>query len=228
MNRLGCNVVGTMLAVAVVAGAAGCGGIAARGKNAEGVRLFEQGRFHDALRQFQEASYEDPDNADAYYNLAATLHRLGWLEKRPTDLKQAEEYYNRCLDKNPHHHDCYRALAVLLAEQGRNEEAFRLIQGWVDRHPSSAEAKIELARLYEEFGERQAAKQQLLAALAIEPDNVRANAALGRIRELMGEHSQALAAYQRAWARDNRQPELAARIAALQGTPAAGNINRSW
>ena len=107
-------------------------------------------------------------------------------------------------------------LAVLLAEQGRKDEAFRLIEGWVQRQPASADAKIELARLNDEFGDRQAAKEHLIEALAVQPDNPRALTALGKIREDAGDTAQALTNYQRSLWSDNRQSQVAARLAALQ------------
>jgi tetratricopeptide (TPR) repeat protein len=195
---------------------AGCGGLAARGKNAEGVRLYQQARYQEALQQFQQATYDDQKNADGYYNMAATYHRLGKAEGRQAYLDQAQALYNQCLDRDPNHQECYRGLAVLLVDEGRTAEAFRLLEGWVDRQPSLPDAKIELARLCDEQGRRPEAKEHLLEALSIEPDNPRALVALGKIREDTGERAQALAAYQRALARDKRQPEVAARVAALQ------------
>ena len=112
--------------------------------NAQGVQLFQQARFQEALRQFQEATYEDPYNADAYYNMAACYHRLGQLEHRRADLDEAEEFYNQCLDRDPNHRECYRGLAVLLADEGRIDAAFRLIHNWADHQPGLAEPKIEL------------------------------------------------------------------------------------
>lgn len=208
--------VGVILAVVALLVAAGCNNFSAAGRNAEGVRLYQQARFPEALRQFQEATYADPENPDGYYNLAATYHRIGLLENRPSDLLQAENYYNQCLDHDENHSDCYRGLAVLLVEQGRNEEAFRLLEGWVDRQPDVADAKIELARLFEEFGDKAAAKQHLIESLAIESTNARALAALGKIREEMGENAQALANYQRSYANDRFQPQLASRISTLR------------
>lgn len=196
----------------------GCGGITASGRNAEGVRLFQQSQYDQALRQFQEASYADPNNADAYYNLAATYHRLGKANNQSGDLEKAETYYNLCLDRNRNHADCYRGLAVLLAEQNRSQEAFRLVEGWVSQQPTSADAKIELARLSEEFGDRNSAKQHLIEAITIQPDNPRALAALGKIREDLGDTAQALANYQRSFWYDSRQPQIASRISALQST----------
>ena len=163
--------------------ATGCGSFAARGLNAGGVRKFEQARYQEAIQDFQQAIYNDPNNADGYYNLAAAYHRLASLEKRKSDYDQAESYYNQCLDRNGDHAECYRGLAVLLAEQGRKEEAFRLIEGWVDRRGDLAEPRIELARLLQETGRTDLAKERLAEALTRDPNNSRALAALGSPRD---------------------------------------------
>jgi len=202
---------GTLLALA------GCGEFAAQERNASGVRLFQQTRYADALREFQEATYNNPKDADGYYNIAATYHRMGRQEHCESDLKQAEKFYNDCLDRNPSHTECYRGLAVLLAEQNRKDAAFRLVQGWVDREPTSADAKVELARLYDESGNRQAAQNYLVEAIEAQPDNARALTALAKIRDDAGDKVQALANYQRSLGRDSRQPHVASRITALQG-----------
>ncbi len=203
---------------AVLAAASGCSSFLASARNAQGVRQFQQARYDEALRQFQEASYADPDDPDACYNLAATYHRLGKAEGRQDYLDQAENYYNQCLDREDNHYECYRGLAVLLAEQGRRDEAFRLLEGWVDRHPQESEARIELARLCQELGDVEAAKEYLVDALTLEPSNDRALAALGKIREESGELDQALAVYQRSLWHNQFRPEVAARVAALRST----------
>ncbi len=202
---------------------AGCGGITASSRNTEGVALFQQARYNEALKDFQEASYAEPSNADAFYNMAATYHRIGKQFNSPADLKMAEDYYNLCLDRNDNHTACYRGLAVLLAEEGRSPEAFRLLEGWVARQPNAADAKIELARLSEEFGDKNAAKERLIEALAVQKDNPRALKALAKLQDDSGNLQQALTNYQRSLAADSRQPEVAARIAALQAnvTPAS-------
>ncbi len=208
---LGC----VLAACALLMAGSGCK-LAARGQNVDGVRQFQQGAYQGALERFQQALYNDPQSADALYNLAATYHRLGNLEGQKSDWEQAENYYNQCLDHDEEHGSCYRGLAVLLVEQGRSEEAFRLLEGWVDRSPSLSAARIELARLFEEYGDRQAAKQHLLEAIAVDPYNSRALAALGKLHEDLGNPEQAFAVYQRALWHDRFQPEVAARVAALQ------------
>ena len=206
------------LLVALLPLAAGCEGSTAQSHNADGVRLYQQARYSDALREFQEANYVDPQNADGYYNLAATYHRVGVAENRAAELRQAEECYHECLNRDPNHRDCYRGLAVLLTQQGRGEEAMRLLQTWADRQPHAADPKVELARLNEELGRTNEAKDRLTEAVAAEPYNARAWAALGRLRESHGDPAQALVDYQQSLACDQYQPDVAARAAALAPT----------
>ena len=218
--RYGCKSYPVRLGVAL-AGllpvlAAGCSGITARGRNAEGVRHFEQARFHEALREFQEATYADPSHPDGYYNQARTYHQLGVTEKRPADLKRAEDLYNQCLERDENCRECYRALAVLLAQQGRRDEAFRLIEGWVDKQPGTADSQIELGRLCEETGDREAAKTHLINALKSDPYNERASNALARLQEEAGELELALRNYQRSLQHNRFQPQVASRVSALQ------------
>jgi len=204
------------VAIAVLALTTGCSDFAARGLNAEGVRLFDQTRYQEALQQFQKAIDSDPNNADAYYNLAATYHRLGALNRRLPELAQAESYYHLCLNRDPSHRECHRGLAVLLAEQGRSEESFRLLQAWAERSPHLPDPKIELARVCEETGDRESAKKHLADALRVDAGNARALTALGHLREQSGDHLLALQDYQQSLYADRFQPDVAARVAALQ------------
>ena len=211
----------TAIAAAVLL-AAGCGGMTSQGRNAEGVRLFQQARYQEALREFQEASYADPANPDTYYNLAATYHRLGAAERNTAYLDQAEQFYHMCLDRDDNHPDCYRGLAVLLAEQGRTTDATRLLEGWAARRPDSPDARTELARLATEFGDHVAAEEHLLAALNVDPYDDRANKALGKIREDSGNYAQALQNYQRSLQSNQFQPQVAARVSALRSSVGVG------
>ncbi|MDZ4818047.1 MAG: tetratricopeptide repeat protein [Planctomycetota bacterium] len=205
----------------------------AQNANTTGVQMFQQGQYQAADTQFRNALAADPNNADAYYNLGANYHRQWKTSGRPDDLHQAESNYQQCLARNPQHTDCYRGMSVLLIEQGRAVDAFALMDRWYQLNPSNPQPQIELARMYEEFGEPENAQKRLVDALALDPTNSRAMAALGRIREQSGDTAQALANYQRSLSVNPNQPQVTARVAALQsgaisapGMPAPANGQR--
>ncbi|MEM6330813.1 MAG: tetratricopeptide repeat protein [Planctomycetota bacterium] len=199
----------------VAIAAAGCSTVTSQAKNSQGVRLFQQGAYPQAAAEFQKAIAANPDSADGYYNLAASLHKTGAIHNRPADLQQAEVLYNQCLERNPDHLECYRGLAVLLTETSRRDAAFRLLNNWDRASPANPDPKIELARLLEESGQPEQAKAQLVAALTADPNNARAFTALGRLRDQSGEYQQALADYQRSLQLNRFQPDVTARVAAL-------------
>jgi tetratricopeptide (TPR) repeat protein len=197
------------------AAAIGCSW-SAQNANLTGVQMFQQGQYQAADSYFRQAIQADHNNADGYYNLAANFHRQWKLHNRQSDLQQAETNYQQCIVRNPNHVDCYRGWAVLMVEQERAQDAFNLLEQWAASAPVNPEPRIELARLYEEFGDKEAAKNRLIDAVALAPDNPRALAALGKLREESGDPVQALANYQRSLGFNRNQPEVAARVAALQ------------
>ena len=214
----------------------GCGcGMVATGQNMQGVRLYEKGQVYQAMEKFQHAMANDPNDADAYYNMAATMHRMGQANKDQSSLQQAESLYNECLNRNPNHADCNRALAVLLVQTDRSDRAFTLLKNWALRNPRSADARVELARLYGEFGDTKTEELQLQQALQLDQTNKRAWTAMAKLRESKGDYQQALANYQRAYTLNGYNPTIANRIAALNkataGTattaPGAGDATRT-
>jgi tetratricopeptide (TPR) repeat protein len=211
----------TFIAAALVISAfSGCQ-FAAPSQNAEGVKMFQQAYYQGALQRFQQAIASDPHNPDGYYNMAATYHQMARQHGQPVDWQQAEAYYGQCLQRDPNHADCHRGMAVMLAERGRQQESFRLLEAWASRSPGNAAPRIELARLYDESGNPEMAKERLIEAVQIEPNNARALAALGKVREQLGDPTQALANYERSLAVNQFQPQLAARVASLRSSMTA-------
>lgn len=192
----------------------GCQWVASS-QNAQGTSLYEQGQYTAALQRFQKVIENDPNNADGYYNLAATTHRLGNQRGDTNLVDQAEALYNQCLDHSPNHIECHRGLAVLLVESGRPDRAFALMKNWASQNPTLPEPRIELARLYEEHGEPQTALKYLEDAVQQDANNSRAWIALAQLREQSGDLTQALQNYQRALALNNTQPMVVERVAAL-------------
>ncbi len=196
--------------------AAGCGGMG-RNDSSQGVQLYQQGNYLGAVNHFQEALARQPGNPDCFYNLGATYHQQAKVFGNTADRQVAEQYYHLCLARNPDHVACQRALAVLLVEDGRSEEAVTNLQQWAASRPGNPQPHIELARLAEEHGDRREAENQLIDALRLDPNNTRALVALGQLRESAGDPAQAMANYTRALTIDPQQPALSARVAGLQG-----------
>ncbi|MBM4022973.1 MAG: tetratricopeptide repeat protein [Planctomycetes bacterium] len=202
--------------------ALGCGGMG-RNDSAKGVQLYQQGNYFGAVNHFQDALARQPGNPDCFYNLGATYHQQAKVFNNPADRQVAEQYYHLCLARNPDHVACQRALAVLLVEDGRSQQAVTNLQQWAVARPTNPQPHIELARLAQEHGDTREAENQLVDALAIDPHNPRALVALGQLREAAGDQSQALANYSRALALDPRQPVVAARVATLSNAAAAAS-----
>jgi tetratricopeptide (TPR) repeat protein len=209
-------------AIWLVAVVGGCSQMNSQSLNSEGVRLYQSGSYQAAATKFEQAIANDPRSATSYYNLAAAMHQNAVVTNRPQDLAQAERLYNQCLEYDPNNADCYRGLAVLLTQTNRPDAASRLLQGWAQRSPGLADPHVEMARLLEESNRADQATSELVTALSIDPYNARALAALGRLREKAGDPAQALANYQRSLAVNRFQPDIQARVAALQASGVAG------
>lgn len=220
MNPPSKNHLFPIFAIALCVAANGC----TMGKSGTGVALYQQGRYAEALQVFEQAKQTDPANADTYYNLASTYHRLGNNAKDKKMLDNAESIYNQCLDLSPDHVECHRALAVLLVDTGRSDKAFSLIKNWAQRSPRLSDPRVELARLHQEFNQTKVAAQYLDEALAMDPNNARAWAARGRMRETSGELMQAVQNYQQSLAINSVQPELYQRIGALNVRMAQNSV----
>ena len=206
--------VSLMLAIALTLLSGGCRW-ASTGQNSLGVRLYQEGRYAEALQQFQSAQTADPSDPDSYYNLARTYHQLGVAQKNKAMTDQAEALYNQALDLDANSSDSYRGLAVLLNETDRSDKAFTLMKNWAQANPQSAEARVQLARLYEESGQDKIAEKYLDEALALNPASAEAWAAKGQMREKQGELAQAVQNYYQSLSVNKMQPEVAQRIAAL-------------
>jgi Flp pilus assembly protein TadD len=202
--------------------------LSSMGQNSVGVRLYQQGRYAEALQQFQLAQASDPSNPDAYYNLASTYHKLGISQNDARLVEQAESLYNQCLDLQPNHVDCHRSLAVLLAESSRPDAAMRLLKNWAATNPNSPDPRIELARMHQELGQTKVAEQYLDEALAMNPNDPRVWAHKGQLRESSGDFGQALYNYQQSLAINSLQPELYQRVASLNTKMAQAGTGGTW
>ncbi|QSQ25736.1 tetratricopeptide repeat protein [Pyxidicoccus parkwayensis] len=120
---------------------------AARTLNTEGFRLYQAGRYPEALEKFQEAARQAPDYALARYNVAATL---GLLRKQG----KVCEY------------SAHRDVIVEHLTQAVKLDARRLARAKVDRDFDSIRDTLGWQRLLGRTPEREADVPALLSAVS--------------------------------------------------------------
>jgi tetratricopeptide (TPR) repeat protein len=131
---------------------------------------------------------------------------------------EAVDAYRRLLARDPQQPECWFNLALLLRALRRLPEALDAYQRALETGVSRPEeAHLNRAVIYTDFlGEHAAAERELRAALALNPAFTPALLNLGNLCEDLGRREEALAAYERALAREPRQALALARIAYLQ------------
>ncbi len=203
-----------LLVLLMLCGASGCRIVADR-QNSIGRQAYESGQIAQAINRFQRALNLNPNNSDAYYNLASSYYLLGKQSQNQQWIDQSEQLFRQSIALNDQNVDAHRALAALLIETDRQRVAFDLVDDWRKRYPQSAEPLIEIARLYQEFGDHRRATDFLSDAVRLDSQNVRALAALGHVREAQGQLNLAIENYNRALYLDASQYAIAQRVQEL-------------
>ncbi|TYQ03428.1 UNVERIFIED_ORG: tetratricopeptide repeat protein [Zoogloea ramigera] len=108
--------------------------------------------------------------SDGDGNQPGYAYRLGRAYEQQGDLARADAAYARSLALDPDQLDARNARAVLLAKQGRLDEAAALLQKLTRDFPYSAQALGNLGYLQYLQGQHAQAAATLRAALALDPD----------------------------------------------------------
>lgn len=111
---------------------------------------------------------------------------------------EAERLYEQLLAASPDLIDARHMLAVMRAQQGRNQEAFDLITPVVAARPQDVLALANLGNILNAMERRDEALQSIDRALALAPDHADAWCNRGNVLQDMGRLEDALASYDRA------------------------------
>lgn len=87
-----------------------CGGVSARESNEQGIQLYEQGNYVEALTKFNQAISQDKNEPIFYANRGMTLLMTGETEKAKADFEKALELDKKCLE-------AYRGIGILYMYQ---------------------------------------------------------------------------------------------------------------
>lgn len=103
-----------------------------------GIRLFKEGRFSEAEKEFLRAIEINPEFVEAHNNLGLAY----WRQGKKT---QAIERYKKSLDMKPDYAEAMNNLAIIYDNDGRYEEAVQLYVSSLKLKPDYAEAHLNCA-----------------------------------------------------------------------------------
>lgn len=124
--------------------------------------------------------------------------------RRAVDLTQAERAYRHAVDHEPHRVDAHLALAEILVEADRPQEAVRTLQVAIGRCPGQAKLYNRLGDTLRRCGKLAAATQAFQRATELDGNYIAALHNLGRARQDQGAVNEAIEIYRAVIA---RQPD---------------------
>lgn len=182
-----------------------------------------RGDYDNAIALLQEGLEADPENREAYRDLAGLYQKLGmndeaavvyddWIAERPQDAvpyyqqarllerlgmdEEALAYLDTFLDLTQGELSAYPMAASMYRRLNMREEEGALLDAWAGAAPSSVEAHRALAQFYTRNGNKPGALAEYQRIVALTPGNATA-------------HRNVASAYQRLQMYDQAQAELA-------------------
>lgn len=140
----------------------------------EGVLMAQQKRYADAVEALKSAVAVDPENDQAYWNLAIVHMEMRKFEAARDDLQKA-------ISINPDQAGYHEKLGTVLMELEDWSGAKQAFQKAVEKDPQLFKAYFKLAQISEHMNDRQAALEQYTQAIEKGPRFLEAYNALGRL-----------------------------------------------
>jgi len=178
--------------------------------NDDGVSMFGQGRYREAIESFEVAATLAPQDPHILFNMGQAYDRLG-------EAKKAETYYNECLARDKNHAEARHALANLYYKTGRADQGNKMIDDWLNQEggPVADGYVLDAWRLRQEK-DLPRAMERLQRAVSMEPRNPRALIEMGIAFEMMNMPDRSLVLYERAAAIQPTNTDVRDRIETLK------------
>ncbi len=147
------------------------------------VKLYEDGRYDEALLAFKAAARLRPNEPEAHYGCGVALAHIG--RER---YEEALEAFQKAIALLPNLPKAYSALGVVLGLLGRNEESLDAFDQALKLRPDDAWSHAEFGMTLAVLGRHKEALAELDQAIRLQPAKVRIRAARGSIlRWLLGD-----------------------------------------
>ena len=153
-----------------------------------GVVLGQQGRWSEAINQYELALEIKPNYVEALVNLGAAQDQQGQLDK-------ALQKYQAALRERPDFAAAHNGLGLVYQKQGRFEEAAQQFRAALSSKPDYADAHFNLALELELRGELDQAASEFHRTLQLQPNSADAHSNLGVVLEKQGRLDDAIQQY---------------------------------
>ncbi|MEW5806889.1 MAG: tetratricopeptide repeat protein [Acidobacteriota bacterium] len=142
-------------------------------------KLFQNGRFDEAMVLLKELLAVDDDHHDA-------MVLLGWSHYRKGDFKSSEQLFTRAYKKFPKSTDVLSGLAYSKLQTGKLPESEQLFQKILESQPESSDAMKGLGIVKKFSGNFREAKTLFDRALILNPEDCELRSLREQIAFLMG------------------------------------------
>jgi len=153
-----------------------------------GNQFLEQGRFREAIEQFELAVKFNPEDEDLFYNLALAQSRSG-------DKEAAKKNYTKSLEIYPDYVEAHNNLGNILVAEGNFAEAIEHFQKALANDDKHASTHNNLGTAYARQKKVASALNHFETALQLQPDYPDAQYNLGNAYLLMGRVDDAIEQY---------------------------------
>jgi len=173
-----------ILVLIVLFAITGCGSKTKEELYAEGLKQMEAANPSGAVVLFKNALEKDENYLDARYQLGKSYARLGKLE-------QAEKEFTKVLKQNPTRDEVLLELAGVFNASKKADEAFKLGEQYLVKHPGSVEG-LEILGVASAIGQRNdEAERYLLQAIEANPARTKTRLELAAVYVSSGKEPKA-------------------------------------
>lgn len=164
-------------------------------------RIYHAGQQSEqAALHFREAATLQPENAEAHFNLAVALQKLGRAGEAITSYREA-------IARQPTYHPPYNNLGALYQALGEYDLAIATLQNAIKLKPDWADAYINLGNSFHELGQHDKAISYYNQALTFQPNHTRAHFNMGLTLSVQGKKPEAIMSLERAIVHDPNNGE---------------------
>ena len=156
-----------------------------------GIAYKQEGRFSEAITEFESALESNPDDHFALSHLAHIYFQQGKLE-------ESSRLIDRALKVNPSNPFIHGVKGEILFKEGNMEEAAAVFEEVLNLKSNDIYAHSKLGVIYRKQGRIKEATSVLERGLEVDPNDPSLHHALGDVYAQLGKDEEAIAEYQKA------------------------------